>query len=293
MSERRHARQVARLCLTALAVSTCAFASDAPRPPPSRIVSLNQCLDAILVELVPARRIAAVSHYSRDPLVSSIASVAAHLPITYETAEEIVALRPDLVLASRHSAIPTRNALRRVGIRYELFDVAYSLKESIAQIRTIAALVGSVAEGEALVARIEQAIDAARLPAGAPRLTAAVYETGGLTAGCSTVTDELMQIVGFDNLAARYGIATHMPMPLELIVARPPDILLVGDIPAAAGTQASRIVRHRALRKLPSARHAFPARFMYCSGPTIVEEVAALAAARDSVYAVSQVRAQR
>lgn len=276
-----------------LAVGAHARADEPQHAAPARIVSLNQCLDAILVELVPTQRIAALSHYSRDPLRSPIAALAARLPITYETAEEIVALRPDLVLASRHSAIPTRNALRRVGVRYELFDVALSVEDSIAQIRRIAALVGNAAEGEALVARIQHAIDVARLPAGAPRLTAAVYETGGLTAGSNTVTDDLMQIVGFDNLAARHGIKTHAPMPLELIVATPPDLLLVGDIPASAGTQAARIVHHRALRKLPSARREFPARFMYCSGPTIVEEVAALAAARDAVYAISQARALR
>ena len=100
--------------------------------------------------------------------------------------------------------------------------------------------------------KIERAIAAARLPQGAPRITAAVYQTGGLTAGSNTVTNELMQVVGLDNLAARYGIRTHVPLPLELIVAAPPDVLLVGEIPAAAGTQAARIVQHRALRKLPS-----------------------------------------
>jgi iron complex transport system substrate-binding protein len=284
-------RKLVWLCVAVLAATTTlAQADDAP---PTRIVSLNQCLDAILVELVPKQHIAAVSHYARDPLVSPIADLAAQLPITYETAEEIVALHPDLVLASQHSAIATRNALRRVGIRYELFDVAFSIEDSFAQIRRIAELVGNIQAGEALVARIERAIESARLPQGAPRLTAAVYETGGETAGSKTVTDELMQIVGFDNLAARYGIETHMPMPLELIVAQPPDLLLVGDVPAAAGTQAARIVQHRALRKLSSARRVFPARYMYCSGPTIVEEAAALAAARDSVYAASQARASR
>ena len=260
---------------------------------PKRIVSLNQCLDAVLVELVPTERIAAISHYSRDPLRSPIAELAQRLPITYESAEEIVALRPDLVLASRHSAIPTRNALRRVGIHYELFDVAFSLDESLAQIRRIAALVGNTAGGEALVGRIEHAIEAARLPPGARRLTAAVYSTGGNTAGANTVTDDLMQIVGLDNLAARYGIRTHQPLQLELLVAAPPDLLLVGEIPDAAGTQAARIVQHRALRKVPSLRWDFPVRFMYCSGPTIVEEVVALAAARDALYATSRRQAAR
>ncbi len=286
-----------RTLLVALALTLTASSAqartEAPHPTPARIVSLNQCLDAILVELVPSERIAAISHYSRDPLRSPIAGLAQRLPITYESAEEIVALRPDLVLASRHSAIPTRNALRRVGIHYELFDVAFSVEESLAQIRRIAAVIGEPAAGEALVGRIERAIEAARLPPGKRRLTAAVYETGGLTAGAKTVTDELMQIVGLDNLAARYGIQMHQPMQLELLVAAPPDLLLVGEVPAVAGTQAARLVQHRVLRKVPSMRWEFPARFMYCSGPTIIEEVAALASARDAIHARSRAQAAR
>jgi iron complex transport system substrate-binding protein len=282
-------RQLLCLLVALLVMASPPARADAP----TRIVSLNQCLDAILVELVPTERIAAISHYSRDPVRSPIAALAQRLPITYESAEEIVALRPDLVLASRHSAIPTRNALRRVGIHYELFDVAFSVKESLAQIRRIAALVDSAAAGEALVARIERAIETARLPQGAPRLTAAVYGSGGNTAGANTVTNDLMQSVGLENLAARYGIKTHQPMQLELLLAAPPDLLLVAEIPGEAGTQDARIVQHRALRKLASKRWDFPMRFMYCSGPTIVEEVAALARARDAVYATSRAQASR
>ena len=286
------------LCALALTLAASSAHARAQTPhatndPPARIVSLNQCLDAILVELVPAERIAAISHYSRDPLRSPIAELAQTLPITYESAEEIVALRPDLVLASRHSAIPTRNALRRVGIHYELFDVALSIEHSLAQIRRIAALVGNPEAGEALVGRIEHAIEVARLPAGARRLTAAVYETGGLTAGAKTVTDELMQIVGLDNVAARYGIQMHAPMQLELLVAATPDLLLVGEVPAAGGTQAERIVQHRVLRKVPALRWEFPARFMYCSGPTIIEEAAALARARDAIHSRARTQAAR
>jgi iron complex transport system substrate-binding protein len=274
------------MLMVQLAASPAARAdSDAARPAPMRIVSLNMCIDAILVELVPPERIAALIHYSRDPVRSSIAPLAQRLPVTHETAEEIVALRPDLVLASRHSALATRNALRRVGIRYELFDVAFSIDESRQQIRRIAALVGRPPEGEALIARIERAIELMRLPPGGRRLTAAVYEPGGFTAGANTVTDELMQIAGLENLAARYDIQLHRPMPLELLVSAQPDLLLVGEAPASSGMQGAQIVHHRALRVLPSTRHTFPARYMYCSGPTIIEEAAALMAARAKTYA--------
>jgi iron complex transport system substrate-binding protein len=82
-------------------------------------------------------------------------------------------------------------------------------------------------------------------------------------------------------------------MQLELLLATPPDLLLVGEVPGADGTQAARVVQHRALRKVRSKRWDFPARFMYCSGPTIVEEAAALARARDSVYATARAQAAR
>ncbi|MGH8188786.1 MAG: ABC transporter substrate-binding protein, partial [Steroidobacteraceae bacterium] len=175
---RRIAAAVALVALLATQVE--AFAA------PSRIVSLSPCIDTILVELAPPESIAALSHYSRDPERSTIATLAQRLPVTYETAEEVVALKPDLVLMSHHSAVSTRSALQRVGIRYELFDVAYSVTESVEQIRRIAALVGREREGDVLTARIERAIEAARLPPGAPRVTAAVYQPGGLTAGAST-----------------------------------------------------------------------------------------------------------
>jgi iron complex transport system substrate-binding protein len=252
---------------------------------PSRIVSLSPCIDTILVELVPPESIAALSHYSRDPERSTIATLARRLPVTYETAEEVVALKPDLVLMSHHSAVSTRNALQRVGIRYELFDVAYSVSESVEQIRRIAALVGREREGVVLTTRIEHAIEAAWLPAGAPRVTAAVYQPGGLTAGTGTVTDDLMRVVGLENLAARYDLQTHRPMPLELLISSPPDLLLVADVAAGSPMHAARIADHRALRVLDIPRAEYPARLMYCAGPTIVDAVRTLVAAREHVYA--------
>jgi iron complex transport system substrate-binding protein len=256
-------------------------------PQPQRIVSLNLCLDPILVELVPLEHIMALSHYSRDPQRSIIAALAQKLPVTYETAEEVVALRPDLVLTSRHSAIATRNALRRVGIRFELFEVPDSIAGSIEQVRQVAALLGREREGEVLVAKIERAIEAARLPAGAAPLTAAVYQTGGLSAGAHTVTGELMHLAGLENIAARYGIESYRPLPLEVLISSPPDVLLVGETSAGAPMRAERVVEHRALRALGSrmTRSRFPARLLYCSGLTMIPALDALVAARENAHA--------
>ncbi|MET0658969.1 MAG: ABC transporter substrate-binding protein [Steroidobacteraceae bacterium] len=268
------------LCLAALFAGT---AVDAKGAAPQRILSMNLCLDSVLLELVPREHILALSQYARDPWRSSIASVAETLPYTNETAEEVVILKPDLVLTSRHSAIATRAALQRVGIRFELFEVPQSVAESLAQIRRVAALLQREPQGEALIARIEQAISKARPAAGTRTLSAAIYQAGGLSSGAKTVTGELMQIAGLENIAARYGVTTYRPLPLEALVSSPPDILLVGDTTHGAPTHAERVVHHRALRALQFRMHRepFPARLQYCSGPTMIEALDALVLARE------------
>jgi len=249
---------------------------------PQRIVSMNLCLDSVLVELVPRDHILALSQYSRDPWRSTIAGIAATLPYTNETAEEVVALRPDLVLASRHSAIATRNALARVGVRFELFGVPQTIDESLQQIRRLATLLHREAEGEALIGRIQNAIVRARPAPGERTLTAAIYQPGGLTTGANTVVGQLMSIAGLDNVAARYGVTSYRPLSLELLISQPPDVLLVGDTTYGAPTHAERLVHHRALRALQfrMSREPFPARLIYCSGPAMIDALDALVAAR-------------
>lgn len=272
----------------ALALATPAGAAASPAP--SRIVSLNPCLDVLLIELVDRERIAAISHYSRDDWRTTIADVARTFPVTYETAEEVVALKPDLVIAGRHSALATRNALKRVGIRFELFDVPTSIAESHAQIRQLAALLQAPERGEAMIARIDAAIEKARptlRPTSQTTLTAAVYQPGGLTAGTDTITDELMRIVGFDNVSSRRGVFQHLPIPLEELLRDPPDVLLVGETSKGAMMHAERVVHHRALRALEHRifRVEYPARLLYCAGPTMIHALDALVAARDQASA--------
>lgn len=283
--------RIASLFGALLLAANVAWAAD-PAPHPMRIVSLNMCVDSIVIELVSHDRIAALSHYARDPQRSTIAEQARHLPITYETAEEVVALRPDLVLTSRHSAPATRNALKRVGIRFELFDVPDTIAGSLAQVRQVARLLGAEAEGELMVARIEAALEAARLPAGQTPLTAAIYQPGGLSAGAKTVVGGLMELTGLQNIAARYGVENYRPLPLEVLVSSPPDVLLVGETSPGAPLQAEKVVHHRALRALESqmTQSVFPARLLYCAGPTMIESVAALVRAREDAMSARRAR---
>ena len=251
-------------------------------PPPKRIVSLNSCLDTMLVHLADRGQIAALSHYAREEHSSTIAAQARTLPFTWETAEEAIALQPDLVLASQHSALATRNALKRLHVPVQRFKVPKSIDESLEQVRKMARLVGHPDRGEALVSRIKAAVAAATPAPGSRRLTALIYQPNGFAAGPGTLVDEMMTHAGFDNVARRFGLKTWGNVPLERLLMDPPQVLLVGEPAPGARSWADRVMTHPALKSISGRMHQvrMPEKLLYCGGPVLIETAAAMARAR-------------
>jgi iron complex transport system substrate-binding protein len=250
-----------------------------------RVISLNPCLDAVLVHVADRSQIVALSHYARDPRQSSIAAVALSYPITYESAEEVIALRPDVILTAAHSSPATRAALKRLGIRAELFKVPNSWVENQAQIRRIAEVVGHPDRGEALIARIEAAMAQGAPHPGTRPITALVFQPNGFAAGHGTLVDEMMRRAGFVNVAERYGLKKWGNVSLERLLDDPPQVLLAGQAAPNAPTWAERLLNHPALASIAPrmTRAVFPERLLYCGGPVLIDTAAALATARRHV----------
>lgn len=259
-----------------------ALATAGSASPPKRIVSLNSCLDTMLVHLADRGQIAALSHYAREDHGSTVAAQARTLPFTWESAEEVIALRPDLVLASQHSALATRNALKRLDVPVQRFKVPKSIDESLGQVRKLARLIGHPERGEVLVKRIEAAIKAATPEPGARRLSALIYQPNGFAAGPGTLVDEMMEHAGFDNVARRFGLKTWGNVSLERLLADPPRVLLVGEPAPGARGWADRVMTHPALKAVSHRMRQvrFPEKLLYCGGPVLIETAAAMARAR-------------
>lgn len=257
--------------------------APAPADPPARagrIVSINPCVDAILMRVADPSQIAGISHYSQDVQASSIPlAQARRFKATSGTAEEVIALAPDLVVSGSHVDPATIAALRKMRIPLIQLEVADSIAQSNAQIRAIAAATGHPERGDALVAAIMGAVDQARSHAGtgAP-VPALIWQGGGLVPGSGTLADELLTISGFRNMSAAYGLESWDVLPLEYLLARPPRVLLSTSAP----DQADRMLGHPALKAVrPAMRtRAYPPRLMNCAGPTIVDALARLSAIR-------------
>jgi len=265
--------------LAALVLVACS-GSPAPSPAPREreaqaptIVSLNPCTDAILADVADPAQILALSHYSRDPRGTSMdLARARRFPVTGGTVEEVLALEPDIVVASDFLPPATRAALTDLGLRVETVGIASSIAGSEAQVRRIAALAGHPERGEALVARIEEAV-AANTRRGEP-VPAVLWQPGGIVPGQGTLVSAMMARAGFTNFSAAHGARQADYLPLETLLANPPRVLLV------AGQE--RMQQHRALDALPGMRReSFAPNLLYCGGPTIVAAMTRLRALRD------------
>lgn len=248
--------------------------SEAPREHPA-IVSLNPCTDAILAEVAEPAQILALSHYSHDPRASSMPqAMARRFAATGGTVEEVLALDPDVVLAGSYLPPASRAAMERFGIRVELFGVAATVAAGEAQVRRLARLAGRADRGEALVARIEHAVESASRPG--PKVSTLLWQRGGIVLGPDALATQLLERTGFANHAASRGLGQGDHLPLEQLLADPPELILT------AGGEGA--LKHPALSRLAATRYErLDPALTYCAGPSIIRLSARLAQIRDSL----------
>lgn len=272
-------RAAALLCLV---LASCAAAPSAGG---GGIVSLNPCADAMLIELAPAQRIAAISHYSQDPAATSIPlDVARRFRATNGTAEEVIALRPDLVVASSFTAPSTREAFARAGLKTLYLDSPVTIEASKAQVSELAAALGAEAAGRTMNARIDAAVAAAAPSPGAP-VPALAWIGGNLVSGGGNLLDEMLRRAGFSDQAAHYGLMFTGTLPVERVIADPPRVMVVPDEPGRDASSRAAQIRARALAHLGGrvTQARFPRDLVNCGGPVIARAMTRLAEVRRSL----------
>jgi iron complex transport system substrate-binding protein len=247
---------------------------------PMRIISLNPCLDAILLKVAMPSQIAALSPYARKPQSTALpVNVARQYATTRGTVDDIILRGSDLVLGSIYETPQLRSALKKYAIPFELYDIANSVDENFAQIRAISALTGNPHLGETLIAEIQRALTASASPASARKTNTLVYRSEGLVLGTGTLTAELLDRTGFANASEAYGIKAFGVLPLEKLVRAPPELLLR----AGYVNGRSRILYHPIVARAKIPARDFPARSLNCGGPSIIDAVQALAKIRRSL----------
>lgn len=245
------------------------------------IVSLNPCSDEVLADVTDPGQLLAISHYSRDPAASSMGVEKARAyPATSGSIEEVLALSPDIVVADQYLPAATRAALDNLGIRLVSLPIAHDVADSRRQVAQLARIAGHPARGMALNARIDEALAAAAPVPGERPVSAVIWQAGGIVPGADSLITDLLRRTGFMSQSAARGMRQADYLPLERLLADPPDLILAAGDPRSSE---DRLLYHPALEALKGTRRErLDSALLWCGGPTIIRAAERLGAIRKS-----------
>ena len=279
MAARSGKSSTPRLAAGALALLA---ASGIAAANPQRIVSINVCADALVLELASRAAIASVTFMATDPYFSPRAEEARGIPVNHGQAEEVIAFQADLVVVGQYSGQNAKGLLRALGYPVFELELPVAIPQVREQIRRLAAALGESARGEALIARLDARLSAAQDPGGSPRPLAVIYQPNGFTLGRGSLADELLTWAGIDNLAAQAGIRFWGRLPLEQLLLAEPDLLIFEQSPGKAPALAQQLLAHPALQRLRARviSREIPNSHWTCPGPWLADAAESLAEAR-------------
>jgi iron complex transport system substrate-binding protein len=257
-----------------------ASAADLPR-----VASMNVCTDQLLLTLADPDQILGLSRYSRDRFQSWAADDARRYRILSGGAEDILVLRPDVVVASTFDKRATRELLKEKGLHLVEFGVPRSLDEVKDQIREMGEIVQHPDRAAAEIARLEAAITRARQAVAQKRYRVLPLSRRGWVSGSESLLSSLLTEIGLFNAAGELGVAFGGFASLEAIVNLKPDFILVSETGDRAEDDGRAFLLHPALERFypPSKRIVVPDRLTVCGGVMLADALDVLIAELERV----------
>lgn len=241
-----------------LAICACVQASLSGQglAAPQRVVSTYLCTDEYVFRLVPRQHIAALSWEATDrrPVVSTIADAARGIPTIRPSTETVMALKPDLVVMYAGTNARLHQNLTRLGVPVLDVPWATSIADVRAETRMLGKKLGAEARAEALLREMDRKIANVQAHAPRPPVSAILYEPQGY-ASVQGLTDELMRLAGIKNAAPPGTLTRTGQLPVESVIAKAPELLILGGEQRQGSARAYAILHHPALKALEGRTH--------------------------------------
>ena len=261
-----------RVAFAALAVASLWMAPAQAAGLP-RIASMNVCTDQLLVSLADPGQILGLSRFSRDAWQSFVADDARRYPALSGGAEDILVLKPDIVVASLFDKRSTRELLKQNGLRLVELAVPRNLDEVKAQIRQMGEITGHRDRAAAAIARLDAALARARQAGAERHYSVLPLSRRGFVAGSDSLISSLLTETGLFNAADDLGVGSGGFASLEAIVSLRPDFLVVSEAGDRAEDEGRAFLLHPALERFypPQRRILIPERLTVCGGVMLAD----------------------
>ena len=253
---------------------------------PARVVSINLCTDQLLLQLVDRDRIASVTYLGTDYAISYYANRAIGIQKNHGLAEEILPLKPDLILAGSFTSRPTTSLLKKLGYQVAEFEMA----DGFETVRQNLKRAGEVLAEENKAARLITAFDKAlsRFSPPGHLISAIILQPSAAAAGKVSLLDDILRTAGLTRVSPGHGIMGIGSLTLDQIIAAQPE-LIISDVEPRWPSLGHLAMRHPAYHAIRDKQGRFPGRVLLptnlwnCGGPQVTKAVSILAGARATV----------
>jgi iron complex transport system substrate-binding protein len=263
------------VAMTALALpGNAASATNLPR-----LVSMNVCTDQLVLTLADPEQILGLSRFARDGWQSKAGDISRY-PVLSGGAEDVLLIRPDIVVASAFDKRSTRELLKAKGLHLAELAVPQTLEEARQQIREAGDITGHPDRAAAEIARLDAALARARRAVSERHYRVLPLSRRGWVAGSDSFVGSLLRETGLRSAAGDLGFAFGGFASLEAIVNLRPDFIVVSQAGAIARDDGQAFLLHPALARFypPEKRIVIPERMTECGGVLLADALDALTA---------------
>jgi len=197
---------------------------------PRRIVSLTLGSDEMLMGMIDAGRILALTKYADDPEISNIAEEAKKVAnrASFSNIEELIAMGPDLVITDTWADPNEVKQLRDAGINVYVFQTPCNIDQQKAVITELAKITGADEKGQELIDWMNQKLAEVedKVSKLAPGEKLRVLDYGEIgSSGLGTNYDDIVTRAGLINVVSEAGIEGWPMITKEQIIEFNPDVI--------------------------------------------------------------------
>ena len=198
---------------------------------PKRITTVSLGHDEILFGISNNDQIVGTTSFAQEE-GSNIKNKAKGLPTVSNDPESIIVLDPDIVFADPFTSMELIDALEDFGIKVIQTNLNNSIEGRKKDILLMSYMTGNLSEAAKLINLVERNVEILEnfakenkeLPKKVMTLS---WWDAYWTSGKGSTEDSIISLAGAINLSALNGIESNSTIDKELLIAMPPEIILI------------------------------------------------------------------
>lgn len=207
-----------------------------PAQPPQRIVAGSVLAVESLLDVLPRERLAAVHTIAADTRYSLVAEETRGIPRVGATPEQLLSVRPDLVLVDAYTQAETLALLGAADVPVVRTSDPHSFVDIEANLRLLGRVTHLETEVDEIIKRTQRRLADLKTKSKPLNEWRLLSLDGALHAyGKGSLFDVIVKTAGARNLASENGVGAFRKLDIEEVLAWQPDAIVLSGEPPEDG----------------------------------------------------------